>query len=150
MSAFPDWQESSASTLPPPPPLGELMRQGAEGGWRDGRVKGVKGWRGRKNRGLVTHSLLGSTQREHLGPIQNTALAPWRRPGCHTHTHSLVHPNSSLVDPACQARHVGIFISRENSLSSLLLSCMPEGSEREQTDIQHHTSVCMLLVDRLL
>ena len=110
-----------------------------ETGWRSGG--GVEGWRGGNNRGLVTQSLLGSGRRERLRPIQNAALAPWRRPGCHTHTHTSpntqthtqpVHPNSCLVDPACQARRVGIFISRKNSLSSLLLSCMPEGRERER------------------
>lgn len=130
----------------------------------------MKGWKGGNNRGLVTQSLLGSSRREHLRLIQNAAMTPWRRPGCHTHaqtqTHTQpVHPNSCLVDPACQARRVGIFISRKNSLSSLLLSCMPEGRERERlresrgqterqmdrrTDRQHYPSVCMQLVHWLL
>lgn len=58
------------------------------------------------NRGLVTQSLLGSDLRERLRPIQNAALAPWRQPGCLTHTCANpnthmqpVHPNSCLVDP---------------------------------------------------
>lgn len=80
--------QAGKKAAPGPPPLGELMRQGAEGG---GGVEGGN------SRGLVTQSLRGSDRRERLRPIQNAALAPWRRAACHTktHTHNLSIPISA-------------------------------------------------------
>lgn len=134
--------QSGSNVVPSPPPRCELMRQGAEDGgaslcWNGGGAK--SGWMA--TTGLFTRSLPGSTQRECLTLIQGTKLAPWRRPGCHTHPLLLLPGRVGLSATACRNIY-----AKGNSLSPLLLWWVPKRSKGEsQADDAVHQCIWYLL-----
>lgn len=89
--------QSGSNVVPSPPPLCELMRQGAEGGgaslcWNGGGAKSG----GMATTGLFTLSLPG-----------------WHREDDRGVTH--IRSSCFLAEPACQPQRVAIFMRRETA-----------------------------------